>query len=116
MRLLNELADNALLKRVRGSASTDDEQETDRELILRFFAMAGHMHEYRMPLSNFLNDEADRGIRLDDAVLRQRQALFEKAIGNVRMLAGMLLPMEHKGMPCLCWSSCRSAACAVCCH
>ncbi len=58
-------------------------QETDRELILRFFAMLGHMAEYKMPLSNFLNDEADRGISLGKAELLQRRELFEKAIGNV---------------------------------
>ena len=86
MRLLNEVADNETLKAVRGAASTDDEQESDRELILRFFAMAGHMRAYRMPLSNFLNDEADRGIALDAAALQQRRALFERAIGNVRTL------------------------------
>ena len=39
MRLLNELAGNATLLRVRGAQGPDDEQETDRELILRFFAM-----------------------------------------------------------------------------
>ena len=85
MRLLNELADNETLKRVRGAATTDDEQESDRELILRFFAMHGHMRAYRMPLSNFLNDEADRGAALGNAALQQRRALFERAIGNVRM-------------------------------
>ncbi len=58
-------------------------QETDRELILRFFAMHGHMAQYRMPLSNFLNDEADRGISLTQKQLQQRQHLFEKAISNV---------------------------------
>lgn len=58
-------------------------QETDRELILRFFAMLSHMAEYKMPLSNFLNDEADRGICLGEAELLQRRELFEKAIGNV---------------------------------
>ncbi len=84
MRLLNELAGNATLLAVRGASATDDEQESDRELILRFFAMAGHMRAYRMPLSNFLNDEADRGIGLDAAALQQRRALFERAIGNVR--------------------------------
>ena len=84
MRLLNELAENETLKRVRGEATMDDEQESDRELILRFFAMHGHMGAYRMPLSNFLNDEADRGIGLSDAELQQRRSLFERAIGNVR--------------------------------
>lgn len=59
-------------------------QETDRELILRFFAMAGHMADYRMPLSSFLNDEADRGIQLDAAALKQRAELFKKALQNVR--------------------------------
>ena len=39
MRLLNELAGNETLLRVRGAQGPDDEQETDRELILRFFAM-----------------------------------------------------------------------------
>ena len=61
-------------------------QETDRELILRFFAMAGHMADYQMPLSSFLNDEADRGIRLDAAALRQRAELFKKALHNVGQL------------------------------
>ncbi len=63
-------------------------QETDRELILRFFAMHGHMAQYRMPLSNFLNDEADRSISLTQEQLQQRQELFEKAIGNVSLSVG----------------------------
>ncbi|EIE22175.1 hypothetical protein COCSUDRAFT_55870 [Coccomyxa subellipsoidea C-169] len=88
MRLLNELADNAILKKVRGSSERDDEQETDRELILRFFAMHGHMADYRMPLSNFLNDEADCGISLTSEQLQQRQQLFERAIGNVYAIWG----------------------------
>ncbi|CAL8467282.1 g6819 [Coccomyxa elongata] len=88
MRLLNELADNTILKKVRGCSERDDEQETDRELILRFFAMHGHMAQYRMPLSNFLNDEADRGISLTQEQLQQRQELFEKAIGNVYAVWG----------------------------
>lgn len=58
-------------------------QETDRELILRFFAMVGHMADYRMPLSSFLNDEADRGIQLDAHALQQRGDLFKKALHNV---------------------------------
>ena len=58
-------------------------QETDRELILRFFAMEGHMADYRMPLSSFLNDEADRGIHLDESALHHRRDLFKKALHNV---------------------------------
>ena len=61
-------------------------QETDRELILRFFAMVGHMADYRMPLSSFLNDEADRGIQLDAHALQQRGDLFKKALHNVGQL------------------------------
>jgi len=60
-----------------------DLQETDRELILRFFAMAGHMADYKMPLSSFLNDEADRGIQLDEQALQHRRELFKKALHNV---------------------------------
>lgn len=58
-------------------------QETDRELVLRFFAMLDHMAEYRMPLSNFLNDEADRGIQLTEHELQQRREVFERALSNV---------------------------------
>ena len=58
-------------------------QETDRELILRFFAMGSRMADYRMPLSSFLNDEADRGIHLDKFALQHRRDLFKKALHNV---------------------------------
>lgn len=51
-----------------------------------FSGLQGHMAAYKMPLSNFLNDEADRGIGLDDAALQQRRALFERAIDNVCQL------------------------------
>ncbi|KAK9917508.1 hypothetical protein WJX75_005138 [Coccomyxa subellipsoidea] len=88
MRLLNELADDPILMKERGASERDDEQETDRELILRFFAMHGHMGEYRMPLSNFLNDEADRGISLSTEQLQQRRELFERAISNVYAIWG----------------------------
>ena len=46
MRLLNELAGNATLLRVRGAPGPDDEQETDRELILRFFAMQARLPKW----------------------------------------------------------------------
>ena len=45
--------------------------------------MVGHMADYRMPLSSFLNDEADRGIQLDEQALQHRRDLFEKALRNV---------------------------------
>jgi hypothetical protein len=77
-----------------GDACPD--QETDRELVLRFFAMLGHMGEYRMPLSNFLNDEADRGIRLTPEQLQQRRELFEQALSNVRT------PGLGSGLHCTC--------------
>ena len=44
--------------------------------------MAGHMPEYKMPLSSFLNDEADRGITLDEGQLQERSKLFKKALHN----------------------------------
>ncbi|CAK0787956.1 hypothetical protein CVIRNUC_011178 [Coccomyxa viridis] len=88
MRMLNKLAEYPLMKKVRGSDTTDDEQETDRELILRFYAMAGHMPEYKMPLSSFLNDEADRGITLDEGQLQERSGLFKKALHNVVSVFG----------------------------
>ena len=73
-------------------------QETDRELILRFFAMAGHMPEYKMPLSNFLNDEADRGISLDEGQLQGRRGLFKKALHN----ASPVMQSCQRGLPCVC--------------
>ena len=73
-------------------------QETDRELILRFFAMEGHMADYRMPLSSFLNDEADRGIHLDESILQHRRDLFKKALHNVG---------HH--LLCLCTFSCAQS-------
>ena len=57
--------------------------ETGLYIIALFPELQGHMAAYKMPLSNFLNDEADRGIGLDEAALQQRQALFERAIDNV---------------------------------
>ncbi len=45
--------------------------------------MEGHMAGYRMPLSSFLNDEADRGIHLDESALHHRSGLFKKALHNV---------------------------------
>lgn len=45
--------------------------------------MLDHMAEYRMPLSNFLNDEADRGIGLNEEQLQQKREVFERALSNV---------------------------------
>lgn len=90
-------------------------QETDRELILRFFAMHGHMGEYRMPLSNFLNDEADRGISLSTEQLQQRRELFERAISNVSSRAPMprhlLIVLEIKNRAILLMKEVRCGTC-----
>jgi hypothetical protein len=90
-------------------------QETDRELILRFFAMYGHMGEYRMPLSNFLNDEADRGISLSTEQLQQRRVLFERAISNVSSRAPMprhlLIVWEVKNRAMLLMTELRCGTC-----
>lgn len=63
--------------------------------------MHGHMADYRMPLSNFLNDEADRGISLTSEQLQQRQQLFERAIGNVSLISALIVhPFKRKGCVC----------------
>ena len=68
--------------------------------------MTGHMPEYKMPLSSFLNDEADRGISLDEGQLQERSALFKKALHNASLpfatlsnSALMREPHNPKGSP-----------------
>ncbi len=78
--LLRELSKNHYLLKVMNS-TVPHPRMTDRQLILRFFAMWRNTHlKYKSPMKRFLNNEMEQHRNMNDKDVAKMRSIFEKSI------------------------------------
>ena len=76
MQLLDTLCKLPKFQKLLGQEKPDDEKESDREVVLRFFAMKRSMPQFgRIPLAYFLNKVRALCKTLGDSMLGHRLGL-----------------------------------------
>lgn len=85
--LLRELAEEPDWLRLLGRSGPDNRM-TDREMILRFFALYLDMNQYQPPMKRFLNQTMDTRGQMSEAQATQLKDLFRKTVSMVYSVFG----------------------------
>ena len=85
--LLGELEKDTTWRRIKGG----DQPEfrfVEREMILRFFAFANRLNEYKGKLKSFLNDYMGKYAPQGEADIQSQATMFRQAMNNVWVVFG----------------------------
>lgn len=85
--LLAELEQDGKWRRVKGG-STPEPRFKEREMILRFFALANRVQFYKGGLKRFLNDYMAKHAPRDAAAIEEQARLFRQTMQNVYTVFG----------------------------
>lgn len=86
-KLIKELSENEIFKKLRRSQNVD-KRMNDCEMILRFFAFYFDRVNYQGNLAKFLDNYLQAGIKMSSEVIRNHREIFLKTINDVDCVFG----------------------------
>ncbi len=85
--LLGELEKDTTWRRIKGGDKPEF-RFVEREMILRFFAFANRLNEYKGKLKSFLNDYMGKYALQGEADIQSQATMFRQAMNNVWVVFG----------------------------